>query len=307
MSARCPICGGVARGTALVHRDGHLARCLRCGLVSVDPLPARDVALAQYDAAYFAGDAGYRDYASEERHFRREFRRRLRRIRAAGGRGRLFDVGAATGAFLLEARDAGFAVAGVEPADAVASRARARGLDVATGTAETFERAPGSVDVLTCSDVLEHLVDPVAALRRFRAALAPDGLLVLSVPDFGGLWARASGARWPFVTPREHLHYFTRRTLRRALEVAGFVPSGIGLAGTPVSLGSLARRLPGRSGVAVERRLGRRADAGLALPFGTLFAVARLAEAALNEGPGPPARAEPARPSRSPAPPPRSS
>ena len=275
MSGRCPICGGTARHTALVHRDGRLARCLGCRLVSVDPLPARETALAQYDAAYFAGDVGYRDYGAEEAHFRREFRRRLARIRAAGGRGRLFDVGAATGAFLLEAREAGFTVAGVEPADAVASRARARGLDVATGTAETFVREPASVDVLTCSDVLEHLVDPVVALRRFRAALAPGGLLVLCVPDFGGLWARVSGARWPFVTPKEHLHYFTRRTLRRALEVAGYAPHGLGLAGTPVSLGSLARRLLGPAGRSVERSLGRRANAGLALPFGTLWAVAR--------------------------------
>ena len=275
MSERCPVCGETARRTALVHRDGRLARCLGCGLVSVLPLPAREAALALYDAGYFAGHVGYRDYAAEEGHFRREFRRRLARIRAAGGRGRLFDVGAATGAFLREARDAGFTVAGVEPADAVAARARARGLDVATATAETFVREPGSVDVLTCADVLEHLVDPVAALRRFRAALAPGGLLVLCVPDFGGLWARASGARWPFVTPKEHLHYFTRRTLRRALEVAGFVPKDLGLAGTPVSLGSLARRLGGPFGASVERLLGRRANAGLALPFGTLFALAR--------------------------------
>ncbi len=277
MSGRCPVCGETARRTALVHRDGRLRRCVRCGLVSVDPLPSREAALAQYDAAYFAGDVGYRDYAAEEAHFRREFRRRLARIRAAGGAGRLYDVGAATGAFLLEAREAGFTVAGVEPADAVASRARARGLEVATGTAETFVRPDGSVDVLTCCDVLEHLLDPVAALRRFRAALAPDGLLVLCVPDFGGAWARLSGARWPFVTPKEHLHYFTRRTLRRALEAAGFAPRSVGLAGTPVSLGSLARRLLGPAGRSVERAFGRRADAGLALPFGTLLATARVA------------------------------
>jgi len=285
VSGPCTICGGTARRTALVHPEGRLARCLGCGLVSVEPLPSREAALAQYDGGYFAGEVGYRDYAAEEGHFRREFRRRLARIRAAGGRGRLFDVGAATGAFLLEARDAGFSVAGVEPADAVASRARARGLDVATATAETFVRAPGSVDVLACADVLEHLVDPVAVLRRFRTALAPGGLLALCVPDFGGLWARASGARWPFVTPKEHLHYFTRRTLRRALEVAGFVPFELGLAGTPVSLGSLARRLGGPFGAPVERLLGRRANVGLALPFGTLFALAQ--EQALPDGLGP--------------------
>src|SRR5204862_725092 len=106
---------------ALRHPDGSLTRCTGCGLVSVDPLPAAREALAQYDAAYFRGGTGYRDYAGEERVFRAEFRRRLRAIRAAGGRGRLLDVGAATGALMVEAKALGFEVAGIEPAGDLAA------------------------------------------------------------------------------------------------------------------------------------------------------------------------------------------
>jgi len=269
----CSLGHAAATRVVLRHRDGTLVRCVGCGLVRVEPMPSADAALSIYDAAYYRSDAGYRDYEGEERIFRAEFRRRLRRIAARARAGTLLDVGAATGAFLVEARRSGFVVRGVEPSPA-AERARARGLDVFQGPVEAAALPAASIDVVTAFDVLEHLTDPVATLVVLRRALRPGGVLVVTVPDFGGWWARGSGSRWPFVTPKEHLHYFTRRTLRASLRAAGFDATTVGLAGTPVSFGSLARKGLARAGAFVERRLGRAASRGLSLPFGTLFAVA---------------------------------
>ena len=113
-------------------------------------------------------------------------------------------MGCASGAFLLEAQAAGFSVAGIEPVAEVAARARAKtGAEVTAAPVEAAEPRGAPFDVVTCFDALEHVVDPVAALRRFHGWLRPGGLLALCVPDFGGLWARASGKRWPFVTPKE--------------------------------------------------------------------------------------------------------
>lgn len=274
MTGGCSLCHGTKNRVALRHRDGTLVRCLGCGLVRVDPMPSAEAALAPYDASYFKSDAGYRDYEGEERVFRAEFRRRLRRIAPTGARGTLLDVGAATGAFLVEAKAAGFDVRGIEPSPA-AERARARGLDVLHGPIEAAALPAESIDVVTIFDVVEHLVDPLATLARLRLALRPGGLLVVTVPDFGGWWARTSGSRWPFVTPKEHLQYFTRRTLRASLVAAGFEVETIGLAGTPVSFGSLARKSLGPLGASAERALGRLSLRGLSLPFGTLFASAR--------------------------------
>lgn len=271
---RCPLCGGVARGPVLRHPDGVLARCRGCGLVSVDPLPAADAALTQYDAGYFRG-AGYRDYVAEERAFRGVFRRRLARLRAFGARGALLDVGAATGAFLAEAAAAGFAVAGVEPSAWAAEVARGRGFDVVTGPVEALDATRGAFDVVTSFDVVEHLVDPVAGVRTLVRHARPGGLVAVTVPDFGGWWARCSGARWPFVTPREHLHYFTRRTLRALLGAAGVRVEEVSLAATPLSLGTALSKAFGAAGAAATRALGRAADRGGALPFGTLLAIGR--------------------------------
>jgi SAM-dependent methyltransferase len=247
--------------------------------VSVDPLPTPAQIAAVYGPDYFRGERGYRDYVGEEEVFRAEFRRRFAQVRAEGGRGRLVDVGCAAGHALVEAKAAGFDVLGVEPSPEMARVARERsGAEVLCSPIEAAEVAPGSVGVACLFDVLEHLVDPVAALRRVRGWLEPGGLLAVTVPDFGSWWARASGRRWPFVTPWEHLHYFTRRTLARTLAAAGFARPRFRPARVAVSFGTIARKALGRAGPGVEGALGRAAGRGVALPFGSLFALSRLAD-----------------------------
>lgn len=269
----CPVCG--ADGTRSVYRlePRALVRCVRCGLVRVDPMPTQRDALELYDAGYFEDpEIGYADYLGDERVFRAEFRRRLRTIEAAGGRGRLFDAGCATGGLLLEARARGFSVSGLEPSEAVAGVARERtGAPVRAQPLERVLLDRFWYDVITLFDVLEHLVDPVPPLRVLRGALRPEGLLAVTVPDFGGWWSRVTGPRWPFVTPWEHLTYFTRRTLVTTLRAAGFREIKFAHARTPLSFGTLAHHVRPIGWMLP----GAQRHRGIALPFGTLFALAR--------------------------------
>jgi SAM-dependent methyltransferase len=168
-------------------------------------------------------------------------------------------------------------VVGVEPSDAVAARARARGLDVRTSSVEAADLPEGAFDVVTCFDALEHMTDPVAALRRMARWIAPGGICAVTVPDFGGWWARLSGRHWPFVTPWEHLHYFGRRSLRTTLRAAGLVPASVERAGTAVSWGTLVSMVDARWDTELEGLLSDRAARGFALPFGTLLALSRPA------------------------------
>ena len=236
-------------------------------------MPAAEEAAAQYDDAYFQDAVrGYDDYARDDAVFRAAFRQRLEVVRRAGGHGRLLDIGCATGGLLLEAKALGFAPSGIEPAAGTAAQAAERsGCPVHAGTLDDALIAAASYDVVTAFDVLEHLTELGPTLRRLRWAVAPRGLLAVTVPDFGGLWARMSGAHWPFLTPWEHLLYFTRRSLRHALRHAGFARVTFHPATTPVSLGTLAAKTPLPAAAVPAAWRGR----GPGLPFGTLFAIAR--------------------------------
>jgi hypothetical protein len=70
-------------------------------------------------------------------------------------------------------------------------------------------------------DVLEHLVDPLEALRTLRRVLDDDGILTMSTVNLSSLHGRIRRGRWPWFI-RAHLYYFTPETLHALLRRAGF-------------------------------------------------------------------------------------
>ncbi|HKB23770.1 MAG TPA: class I SAM-dependent methyltransferase, partial [Methylomirabilota bacterium] len=81
--------------------------------------------------------------------------------------------------------------------------------------------APARFDVVTAFHVLEHVPDPVAVLRRMLGWLAPGGLLIVEVPNAGGLGATLFGGAWSGLELPRHLSHFTPVTLERAVRLAG--------------------------------------------------------------------------------------
>jgi protoporphyrinogen oxidase/SAM-dependent methyltransferase len=176
--------------------------------------------------------------------------------------GRLLDVGCWTGSFLVAAQERGWEVTGVEPSAWAASRARERGVKVHEGELANAAFAPGSFEAIVTCDVLEHLVDPAAAIDRFAELLVPGGALYLTVPDAGSRLARLMGRRWWAVVPM-HLQHFTRPSMRLLLSRHGFEVRHVATHPKLFSLRYYAERaasfLPGigRSFVRAIERSGR--------------------------------------------------
>ena len=225
---RCNLCG--ADGGDHVRSDGplHLVRCRACGLVYVTPRLGQRTIRALYDEDYFAtgngARRGYRDYLAEREYYLRTFRRRMRRIEQHAGLGRrLLDVGCAAGFFLEVCRESGWDVYGVEPAACMVEYAQSKlRLPVYCGTLRERCFKPGSFDVVTLWDVLEHMTDPRRELLEVNRVLQPGGLLVIETQDIGSWVPRMLGRRWIHYGNDLHLFHFTPRTLRRLLQETGF-------------------------------------------------------------------------------------
>lgn len=123
-------------------------------------------------------------------------------------------------------------MAGVEAHPTAAQRARPRVDLLVEGDLLTapLPFRSGEFHTLIFADVLEHLPDPLAALRRYLPYLAPEGDVIVSVPNFRFflvLW-RLALDRWAYtesgVRDRTHLRIFTRRSLLTLLEAAGLRP-----------------------------------------------------------------------------------
>lgn len=136
----------------------------------------------------------------------------------------LLDVGCGPAWFLDAAAQRCQRVAGLEPDDATAAKARARGLDVRSGYFPE-QAPPGRFDVVSFNDVFEHLPDPLRAAASLDNLLGDDGLVLITAPSRRGFFYRVAevlargGIKAPlerlwqrgFVSP--HLFYFEPATL----------------------------------------------------------------------------------------------
>jgi SAM-dependent methyltransferase len=137
---------------------------------------------------------------------------------------RLLDVGYGNGGFLLLARDRlGFEVEGTELDAVAAERAAARGITIHTAPLPGMGLKDQRFTQVTLNHVLEHVHDPISALREIFSALVPGGRVWLQVPNLNGASHARFGADSRLLEPPRHLVMFTPDALRAALQTAGFV------------------------------------------------------------------------------------
>ncbi|MGE5594724.1 MAG: class I SAM-dependent methyltransferase [Hyphomicrobiales bacterium] len=246
----CVLCGNSAYRPIGSARLEHLWRCAYCDLVSVRDMPRLEDLHAVYGEAYFRNarseETGYEDYEQDRYCIVKTARRRLDTIeRYRRPPGRLLDVGCALGFFADTARKRGWDAEGIDISEHAVSYARTElGLPARQGVLRDAGYEPASFDVITMWDVIEHVTDPVAELRLVHGILRDEGLLVISTPDVGSPVARLTGSRWMgYKLALEHLYYFDRKTIRLALEKAGFEVLDIRPIGKDVSLEFFSKRL----------------------------------------------------------------
>ena len=155
-------------------------------------------------------------------------RRRALLLGEAGPGERVLDLGCGTGRFVAALRDAGADVVGVELAETALRRARVNAPGADLRLVEPDGSLPldhGSVDLVWCSEVLEHVADTEHLLLEVRRVLRPGGRLLVTVPFHG----RVKGALIALLRfdahydpLGQHLRFYTRSSLRTTLERSGF-------------------------------------------------------------------------------------
>lgn len=142
---------------------------------------------------------------------------------------RLLEVGCSNGVLSEQLRDRGCTIVGIEVRAEAAAKARVFCEDVLVGDVEhmALPWPAGSFDGILLLDVLEHLVDPVAAVRRLVPFLRPEGRILVALPNVAHWQVRYRLVRGRFdyedsgILDRTHLHLYTIRSARELLLRSG--------------------------------------------------------------------------------------
>ncbi len=134
----------------------------------------------------------------------------------------VLDVGCNTGEVLSILRRRGLDVLGIEPNPAAAAAARAKGIEVLATPIESASLPEARFRSAILSQVLEHVRDPHAVLRRIRPSLASDGRAYVVVPNVRSVWRNAFATDWVHWHVPFHLWHHTPRSLSLLLEQTGF-------------------------------------------------------------------------------------
>ena len=229
----CPVCGGVLHDALYQQRFEHFAAgsitdaydvvaCRTCGTCFASGVPEQRRFSEYYDQSskYDLSAEGAELSPFDAERYADEALFLAAHVVDRGGP--VLDIGTATGSLLVALRDAGFtSVHGVEPSDQAARVAReTHGLDVITGNARAAGAWRAGFAVVSLVAVLEHLVDPGAALRDAAELLTAAGILYLHVPDAARFSDHVDAPYQQFSV--EHINYFTRMSLKNLVASAGF-------------------------------------------------------------------------------------
>lgn len=138
-------------------------------------------------------------------------------------RGRLLCVGAGSLVEPLTFKKAGFDVTAIDVASSLAEKARRAGIETHVVNLDT-DPVPGQYNVACCLEVLEHLMDPLGALKKIASAVSAGGKLFVSLPDEFHLASRLrilAGRPYFSHYNWHHLRFFNLRSARELFDAAG--------------------------------------------------------------------------------------
>ena len=201
--------------------------------------PARDIAEERQPAPVSPGNSGSGPKGEDDRavsaddRYEREIdldsnSTHARVVGLVGVGRRVLELGPATGHMSRVLADRDCSVVGIEFDPEMAKQAALYCERIIVGDLDELdldtELGADRFDVIVAADVLEHLRDPLSALRRLRGFLAPDGFFVISLPNIAHGSVRLALLEGHFsyrkigLLDTTHLRFFTRESIDELLD-----------------------------------------------------------------------------------------
>lgn len=258
----CHICGQSNYVSRYSFESCDIVRCQNCGFMWLNPQPSEEDVKLVYDSTYFENNNflnnnrellyGYVDYILERVNKQVQYQNIIRKVRGliltdgqSNSRQRWMDIGCGLGYLLDSAYDFDFDVFGTELNPFAITELRRRyNFEVDSRPLTDSAYDDQRYDVISMTDVIEHLHDPRHMIRRMHELTNPNGIIIITTMDSDSFTSVLLGKRLEdFRRTREHLYFFSRPTIHRLLEEEGFEINAIHSIGHTFELGFLTDRM----------------------------------------------------------------
>lgn len=211
----CFICGNDKIVRKGVTKEYSLMKCSQCGLQFISYIPYDKTISSVYSNYYKAWNlTKFQKQVSEMK--MKTFQGYLAQIAPFVSSGRLLDIGCATGELLEVACRLGFDVYGVEISPQGIKRCKEifGEKKIMGDTLKKGDFPLGFFDVITISDVFEHIQEPESFINILYDILKPNGILMITTPDTSSWSNKIMGMSWPHYK-QEHIYYYNSSNINQ--------------------------------------------------------------------------------------------
>lgn len=137
---------------------------------------------------------------------------KVKLINAQSEKGKLLDIGAGTGDFLVVAKKDGWQTTGIEPSSKAKTIAINKGVNLTDNLSDLESH---SFDVITMWHVLEHVPNLDDYIIELKRLLKPTGTILIAVPNFKSFDANYYGRFWAAFDVPRHIWHFSKTAIEK--------------------------------------------------------------------------------------------
>ncbi len=193
-----------------------LVECADCGFVFMEKIPTAEELNRHYSRYSYEGEETISPLTIKRYH---ELLDEFEPYRKTG---RLLDVGCGRGWFLQEAKKKGWEVFGTEYSETAVDLCRSHNIEMYCGALKKGLFPDQHFDIVTSFEVIEHINNPNEDLALISQFIRKGGLFYCTTPNFNSAMRYYLKTDYNVINYPEHLSYYTRKTLKFAIEKHGF-------------------------------------------------------------------------------------
>jgi 2-polyprenyl-3-methyl-5-hydroxy-6-metoxy-1,4-benzoquinol methylase len=226
----CPVCESdknkihsVVRDYSVSKKEFSLVQCTSCSFIWTQNMPD------EHSIGPFYKNTNYVSHSDTQKglffktyHLVRNWMLKRKRnliIQKSGlKKGKLLDIGSATGYFLNTMKQAGWEVEGIEQDTDAQQLAKEKFGIQSFFPNEIYNLPPQSYDVITLWHVLEHIHQLNDNLQQIHKLLKPNGVLIVAVPNhqsFDAVFYEKHWAGWDIPI---HLWHFSVKSMHKLMD-----------------------------------------------------------------------------------------